>query len=75
MCVCVCDLIFTDCLSKNELSMNNDKMKRLVDWRQEEVEAVYHEKELVDLFLTMSFKLEEHMSGMKVFYSRVTLVW
>lgn len=48
-------------------------MKRLVDWRQEEVEAVYHEKELVDLFLTMSFKLEEHMSGMKVFYSRVTL--
>lgn len=44
--------------------MNNDKLKRLVEWRQEEVTAVYHEKELVDLFLTMSSKLEEHMTGM-----------
>lgn len=39
-------------------------MKRLLQCRQDEVKAVYHEKELVDVFLTMSQKLKEHMTGM-----------
>lgn len=64
--MCVCDLIFTDCLSENEHYKDNAKMKRLIQWRQDEVKAVYHEKELVDLFLTMSHKLEEHLTGMAV---------
>lgn len=31
--------------------------------REDEVKAVYHEKELVDILLTMSHKLEEHITG------------
>ena len=64
MLKCVCDL--TDCLSENEQYKNNAKMSRLIQWRQDEVKAVYHEKELLDVFLTMSHKLEEHMTGMVV---------
>lgn len=56
----------TDCLSENEHYKNNAKMRRLLQCRQDEVDAVYHEKELVDVFLTMSQKLEEHMTGMVV---------
>lgn len=59
----MCDLISTDCLSENEQYKDNGKMKRLLQCRQDEVEAVYHEKELVDVFLTMSRKLEEHITG------------
>lgn len=64
--MCVCDLISTDCLSENEQFKDNAKMRRLLQCRQDEVNAVYHEKELVDIFLTMSHKLEEHMTGMVV---------
>ena len=63
-CVRVHYLIFTDCLSENEQYKDNTKMKRLLQCREGEVKAVYHEKELVDVFLTMSHKLEEHMTGM-----------
>lgn len=62
----MCDLIFTDCLSQDEHYKDNTKMKRLIQCRQDEVKAVYHEKELVDLFLSMCRKLEEHMTGMVV---------
>lgn len=41
-------------------------MRRLLQCRQDEVKAVRHEKELVDVLLTMSHKLEEHMTGMVV---------
>lgn len=61
---CVCDS--TDCLSENEQYKDNTKMKRLLQCRKDELTAVYHEKELVDVFLTMSHKLEEHMKGMVV---------
>ncbi|XP_029944697.1 E3 ubiquitin-protein ligase rnf213-alpha-like isoform X2 [Salarias fasciatus] len=55
-------LIKIDCLSENGSYKDNDKMKRLLQCRQQEVDAVYHEKELVDVLLTMSHKLEEHMT-------------
>nr|XP_046270196.1 E3 ubiquitin-protein ligase rnf213-alpha isoform X2 [Scatophagus argus] len=56
------DLLKLDCLSENEQYKDNAKMKRLLQWREDEVKAVYHEKELVNVFLTMSHKLEEHMT-------------
>ncbi|XP_070836494.1 E3 ubiquitin-protein ligase rnf213-alpha [Chaetodon trifascialis] len=56
------DLLKIDCLSENEQYKDNAKMRRLLQWRQDEVTAVYHEKELVDVLLTMSHKLEEYMT-------------
>ncbi|XP_072299402.1 E3 ubiquitin-protein ligase rnf213-alpha-like [Eucyclogobius newberryi] len=38
---------------------NATKMKKLLQQRQKEVNVVYHEKELVDILVTMSNKLEE----------------
>ncbi|XP_040919421.1 E3 ubiquitin-protein ligase rnf213-alpha isoform X2 [Toxotes jaculatrix] len=55
-------LLKIDCLSENEQYKDNAKMRRLLQWRQDEVKAVYHEKELVEIFLTMSHKLKEHMT-------------
>lgn len=62
--VCVFDLILTDCLSETGQYKDHDKMKRLLKCREDEVKAVYHEKELVDVLLTKSHQLEEHMTGM-----------
>ncbi|XP_029293033.1 LOW QUALITY PROTEIN: E3 ubiquitin-protein ligase rnf213-alpha-like [Cottoperca gobio] len=56
------DLLKIDCLSENEQYKDNAKMRRLLQCRQDELEAVHHEKELVDVFLTMSHKLGEHMT-------------
>ncbi|XP_042360235.1 E3 ubiquitin-protein ligase rnf213-alpha [Plectropomus leopardus] len=56
------DLLKIDCLSENEQYKDIAKMRRLLHCRQDEVKAVYHEKELVDIFLTMSHILEEHMT-------------
>ncbi|XP_078017826.1 E3 ubiquitin-protein ligase rnf213-alpha isoform X1 [Epinephelus lanceolatus] len=56
------DLLKIDCLSEKEQYKDNAKMRRLLQCREDEVKAVYHEKELVDVFLTMSHKLEEHMT-------------
>lgn len=53
--------MFTDCL--RESTHHKDKMKRLIQCRQDEMNAVYHEKELIDHFIAMSHKLEEHMEG------------
>uniref|UniRef100_A0A3Q2E155 RING-type E3 ubiquitin transferase n=1 Tax=Cyprinodon variegatus TaxID=28743 RepID=A0A3Q2E155_CYPVA len=50
------------CLSEKEQHKDLSKMKRFLQHREEEVKAVYHEKELVDVILTMSHKLEEHMT-------------
>lgn len=38
-------------------------MKRLIDWRHDEMTDVYHEKELLHNFLTMTHKLEKHIAG------------
>ncbi|XP_078124896.1 E3 ubiquitin-protein ligase rnf213-alpha-like isoform X2 [Sander vitreus] len=56
------DLLKIDCLAENEQYKDNAKMRRLLQCRQDEVKAVYHEKELVNVFLTMSQKLKEHMT-------------
>ncbi|XP_029913013.1 E3 ubiquitin-protein ligase rnf213-alpha-like [Myripristis murdjan] len=56
------ELLKIDCLSENGKYKVNTKMRELLDRRQAEVKAVYHEKELVDVFLTMSHKLEEHIT-------------
>ncbi|XP_029944705.1 E3 ubiquitin-protein ligase rnf213-alpha-like isoform X2 [Salarias fasciatus] len=55
-------LIKTDFLSDNESYKDNEKMKWLLKCRHDELESIYHEKELVDVLLTMSHKLEEHMT-------------
>lgn len=60
--MCVLDLN-ADCLSENERYKDSAPMKRLLMCRQEEVKAVYHEKELVEVLLTMSRKLQEHVVG------------
>lgn len=52
-----------DCLCDKEQYKDLAEMRRLLECRQHEVNAVYHEKELVDVVLTMSHKLEEHMTG------------
>ncbi|KAM3598560.1 uncharacterized protein V6R79_019582 [Siganus canaliculatus] len=56
------DLLKIECLSENEQYRDNNKMRRLLECRLDEVKAVYHEKELVDVFLTMAHKLEEHIT-------------
>ncbi|XP_034566958.1 E3 ubiquitin-protein ligase rnf213-alpha [Notolabrus celidotus] len=56
------DLLKIDCLADKKQYKDSGKMRRLLQCRQDEVTAVYHEKELVDTLLTMSHKLEEHMT-------------
>ncbi|XP_014912893.1 E3 ubiquitin-protein ligase RNF213 isoform X2 [Poecilia latipinna] len=55
------ELLKIDCLTEKEQHRDLSKMKRFLQHRAEEVKAVYHEKELVDVILTMCHKLEEHM--------------
>lgn len=38
-------------------------MEMLIEWRDKEVEAVYYEKGLVDIILTMTHELEDHMTS------------
>lgn len=38
-------------------------MSRLLKWRHDEVKAVYHQKDILRILLTMAHKLEEHMTG------------
>lgn len=38
-------------------------MRRLIEWRQTEVTAVYHEKDLLNILIAMTLKLEDHMTG------------
>lgn len=39
-------------------------MKVMIEWRQTEVAAVYHEKDLLNTLLAMTLKLEDYMTGM-----------
>ena len=41
-------------------------MCTLLSHRYDEMNAVYNEKDLVDVVVKMSHKLEEHMTGMRV---------
>lgn len=65
-------MILTDCLSENEQYKDIAKMKRLLQCREDEVKAVYHEKELMDVLLTMCQKLEEHMTGTVIMSGELT---
>ncbi|XP_072224665.1 E3 ubiquitin-protein ligase rnf213-alpha [Leuresthes tenuis] len=56
------ELLQIDCLAENGQYRDIAKMRRLLQCRQDEVKALYHEKELVDVILTMSHKLEEHLT-------------
>lgn len=38
-------------------------MGRLLNWRDDEVKDVYHQKDLLCILLTMAHKLEEHLTG------------
>lgn len=38
-------------------------MGRLIECRQTEVTAVYHEKDLLNILLAMTLKLEDYMTG------------
>ncbi|XP_068605931.1 E3 ubiquitin-protein ligase rnf213-alpha [Brachionichthys hirsutus] len=57
------DLLKIDCLSENEQYKDNTKMRRLLQCRRDEMASVYHEKELVDIFLTMSHTLGEALTA------------
>ncbi|KAM6966144.1 LOW QUALITY PROTEIN: E3 ubiquitin-protein ligase rnf213-alpha-like [Tautogolabrus adspersus] len=56
------DLLKIDCLLEKEQYKDHAKMRRHLQCREDEVKAVYREKELLDTLLTMSHKLEEHMT-------------
>ncbi|KAJ8398812.1 hypothetical protein AAFF_G00420090 [Aldrovandia affinis] len=55
------ELLKIDCLSDNERCKDRSAMGRLLLWRQDEVKAVYRERELVESLITMSRKLQEHI--------------
>ncbi|XP_029944702.1 E3 ubiquitin-protein ligase rnf213-alpha-like [Salarias fasciatus] len=55
-------LIQTDFLSNNESYKDNGKMKWLLQCRHDELESIYHEKELVDVLFTLNHKLEDHIT-------------
>ncbi|KAF4115229.1 hypothetical protein G5714_002718 [Onychostoma macrolepis] len=54
------DLLKLDCFCDNEQYRDTNAMNRLFDCRQEEVNAVYHEKSLVDALITMCHNLQKH---------------
>nr|XP_015798016.2 E3 ubiquitin-protein ligase rnf213-alpha [Nothobranchius furzeri] len=56
------ELLKIDCLCEKEQYKNTEVMRTLLQYREREKKAVYREKELVDVLLTMSHKLEEHMA-------------
>lgn len=56
--------MFADCLCEHTHYKDRAKMKRLIQCRRSEVNAVYHAKELIDILVAMSRKLEEYMEGM-----------
>ncbi|KAL0993465.1 hypothetical protein UPYG_G00108340 [Umbra pygmaea] len=54
------NLLKIDCFSENDRYKESVPVKRLLRWRQEEVKAVYHEKELLEVMFTMSRKLQDY---------------
>ncbi|XP_076122057.1 E3 ubiquitin-protein ligase rnf213-alpha-like isoform X3 [Alosa pseudoharengus] len=55
------ELLKTECLCGDKRLKDDSAMRRLLQQRQKEVEAVYHEKKLVDGLLNMCQKLQEHL--------------
>ncbi|KAK0137552.1 E3 ubiquitin-protein ligase rnf213-alpha [Merluccius polli] len=54
-------LLEIDCLAENPLYQDYGKMCTLFRHREDEMSAVHYEKDLVDVVVKMSHKLEEHM--------------
>ncbi|XP_073713018.1 E3 ubiquitin-protein ligase rnf213-alpha-like [Misgurnus anguillicaudatus] len=55
------ELLALDCFSENIQFTDTKTMKRLLEFRQEEVEALHHERNLVDVLITMCNSLQEHV--------------
>ncbi|KAJ8245187.1 hypothetical protein GJAV_G00274190 [Gymnothorax javanicus] len=55
------ELVKIDCLSRNEKCKDSSSMRRLLQWRNDEMKAVYHKRKLVDSLLSMLQKLQEHI--------------
>ena len=62
----VCDFTFTDCLAEDPQYQDEERMCTLLRRRDAEMRAVYNEKDLVDVVVKMSHKLEDRMTGMHV---------
>ncbi|XP_066499023.1 E3 ubiquitin-protein ligase rnf213-alpha [Hoplias malabaricus] len=56
------ELVKIDCLCENEKCKDVNAMKRLLHLRQDEVEAIKHDGELVKIFVEMCRKLQEHVT-------------
>ncbi len=56
-------MFFLDCFCDDEQYRDTNAMNRLLDCRQEEVDAVYHDKSLVDALITMCHNLQKHPRG------------
>ncbi|CAL8303834.1 unnamed protein product [Merluccius merluccius] len=54
-------LLEIDCLAENPLYQDCERMCTLFQHREDEMRAVHYEKDLVDVVVKMSHKLEEHM--------------
>ncbi|XP_059403390.1 E3 ubiquitin-protein ligase rnf213-alpha-like [Carassius carassius] len=54
------DLLKLDCFCDNEQYGDINAMNRLLDCRQKEVDAIYHEKSLVDALIIMCRNLQKH---------------
>ncbi|KAK0137548.1 E3 ubiquitin-protein ligase rnf213-alpha [Merluccius polli] len=55
-------LLEIDCLAENPLYQDYERMSTLFRHREDEMRAVHYEKDLVDVIVKMSHKLEEHMN-------------
>ncbi|XP_028841461.1 LOW QUALITY PROTEIN: E3 ubiquitin-protein ligase rnf213-alpha-like [Denticeps clupeoides] len=56
------ELLKTECLCEQEMLQKATSVKRLLQHRQDEMNAVYHEKNLVDGLITMCHKLQDHLT-------------
>ncbi|XP_049324067.1 E3 ubiquitin-protein ligase rnf213-alpha isoform X2 [Astyanax mexicanus] len=56
------ELVKIDCLCENEQCRDVGAMKRLLQLRENEVKAIYHDSELVKGFVAMCRKLQEHLT-------------
>ncbi|XP_026862579.2 E3 ubiquitin-protein ligase rnf213-alpha [Electrophorus electricus] len=56
------ELMKIDCLCENEHCRDTGAMKRLLQFRQMEMKAIYHENELVKGLIAMFQKLQEHVT-------------
>ncbi|KAM6957229.1 E3 ubiquitin-protein ligase rnf213-alpha-like [Aplochiton taeniatus] len=56
------NLMKIDCLCEKAQYRDSGAIRRLVEWREEEIKAVHYEKELVEVLLAMSHHLQEHVT-------------